>query len=311
MLVQKIEFDLMQNKLDDIRVVQGDTCREIQFEGEDLDGVLSYEDYRYTFNLMKSDGTFVIQDLTNGILIPTEQMEVITGTHYYSVTVKDADDNIVYSGQGAFIVDDNIITEDAIESVAEVNGLVFPDDFLTTDSPVALIDDTDTSADTTWSSIKISGEISGSVAGVIDDNATDSDTTWSSSKISAEIANVNPDIIYSNIAQKIGTWFGRDLWKKTFEDDIASYVNNSYYYHDLPAGAEVVLIEPNYCRYLYGGVWYRIAGYALCVAQGMQVSMEEAADDVARIQALYTIGGSLNGNPVKGAYTVYYTWSNE
>lgn len=197
MLAQKITFDLMQSKLDDIRVVQGDSCREIQFEGSDLDGVLSYEDYTYEFDLMKSDGTFVIQTLSAGILIPTEQMEVITGTHYYSVKIKDADNELVYSGQGAFIVDDNVITEDAIESVAEVNGLVFPDDFLTTDNHFAEIDDTTTSEDSTWSSQKINTEIGNQIEEAIEQ---------------IPIPEVSDDYVL-NEEKKVGSWLGKDLYR--------------------------------------------------------------------------------------------------
>ena len=178
MLSQKITFDLMQSKLDDIRVVQGDSCREILFEGSDLDGVMSYDDYTYEFDLMKSDGTFVIQTLSAGILIPTEQMEVITGTHYYSVKIKDADNELVYSGQGAFIVDDNVITEDAIESVAEVNGLIFPDDFLTVNDHVAFIDDDTVSEDSTWSSDKISEEIESHAGGDVSKTVSGNPVTF-------------------------------------------------------------------------------------------------------------------------------------
>lgn len=50
-----------------------------------------------------------------------------------------------------------------------------------------VIDDTTTSADTTWSSQKISSELDDVVDGVIDDSTTSADSTWSSQKISAEI----------------------------------------------------------------------------------------------------------------------------
>lgn len=310
MLTQIIEGSIMIPKLDDIVMRTGETNRIIIFRLLDGKGeAITAEDYSMEFIMQKPDGNFVIQTLgtiTDGFYLHTvEQMAAVGGVGYYTIRITDNDD-LIYTAHGSVIVDDNTLSDGDIESISEVNGLRFPDDFLTTDSPVALIDDTATSADTTWSSGKISGEISGSVAGLIDDNATDSDTTWSSSKISAELANVNPDIIYSNIAQQIGTWFGRPLWKKTYEDDIASYVNGSYYYHDMPANTRVVMIEPNYCRYRYGGVWYQMAGYELCVAQGMQVTMEAVDDSTARLQAYYSIGGSVNGNPVVGVYTVYY-----
>lgn len=314
MLTQIIEGSIMTPKLDDIVMRTGETNRIIIFRLLDGKGeAITAEDYSMEFIMQKPDGNFVIQTLgtiTDGFYLHTvEQMAAAGGVGYYTLRITD-DDDLIYTAHGSVIVDDNTLSDGDIESISEVNGLRFPDDFLTTDSPVALIDDTDTSTETTWSSNKISGEISSSVAGLIDDNATDTDTTWSSDKISDELGNINPDIIYSNIAQQIGTWFGRPLWKKTFEDDIASYVNGASYYHDLPANTQVVMIEPNYCRYQYGGVWYKLAGYDLCTGQSMHVNMEEASDDTARVRATYTIGGSLNGSPCTGVYTVYYVFTN-
>lgn len=310
MLTQTIMVNLTQSKLSAIIMRSEEKGREIQFEIIDAAGeAVDLTEYAVKFIMLKPDENIVMTDAVGGVVTQTEQMTTAKGAGYYCIRILD-DDTVIYSGQGKVLIDDHVVDDETLQSISEVDGLIFPDDFLTTDSPVALIDDTDTSAETTWSSYKISGEISTSVTGLIDDNSTDTDTTWSSDKISTELGNINPDIIYSNIAQKIGTWFGRDLWKKTFEDDIASYVNGASYYHDLPAGAVVVMIEPNYCRYQYGGVWYKLAGYDLCGGQSMHVKMEETADDVARIQATYTIGGSLNGNPCTGVYTVYYTWSN-
>ena len=310
MLTQTIMVNMTQSKLSAIIMRSEEKGRQIDFEiideaGESVD----LTEYAVKFIMLKPDGNIVMADAVSGVVTQTEQMTTAKGAGYYCIRLLD-DDTVIYSGQGKVLIDDHVVDDETLQSISEVDGLIFPDDFLTTDSPVALIDDTDTSADTTWSSSKISGEISGSVAGLIDDNTTDTDTTWSSDKISSELANINPDIIYSNIAQKIGTWFGNDLWKKTYIDDIASYQNGQSIYHDLPAGADVKLIEPNYCRYQYGGIWYRLAGHDLQTTQTMIVKMEEASDDTARLQAEYTIGNGLNGSPVTGVYTVYYTWSN-
>lgn len=313
MLTQIIEGDIMTPKLDDIVMRTGETNRIIIFRLRDGKGeAITSEDYSMEFIMQKPDGNFVIQTLgtiTEGFYLHTvEQMATAGGVGFYTLRITDNDD-LIYTAHGSVIVDDNTLSDADIESISEVNGLQFPDDFLTTDSPVALIDDTDTSTDSTWSSSKITNEINGSLSNVIDDSVYSDSKTWSSNKIDDAI-NSRPREIYSNIAQRVGTWFGAPLWKKTFEDDIASYVNGATYNHDMPTGARVVMIVPNFVRYFYNNTWYRSAGYELNTNLSMHVKLEYAAEDIARVQAQYLIGPELNGQPVEGYYTVYYTWSN-
>lgn len=262
MVVQKIQFDLMQNKLDDIRIVQGDTCREITFEASDIDGVLSPEDYTFMFQMVKPDHTFIIQTLTDATLKVTEQMGAITGTSYYGIRITDGNDELIYSGQGAFIVDDHVISDSDIESVAEVNGYVFPDDFATTEQIESVVEslgfakiadnhqnltetwssekiadyagvmadrliaDNQIADDHTWSSSKIDYELTGKA--IIDDETTSSVSTWSSSKIEDELDDIEVLDIYSNTEKIVGEWIdGKTLYEKTF---VLNNITGSGYY---------------------------------------------------------------------------------
>ena len=244
MLVQKVKFDLMQSKLDDIRVVQGDSSRQIQFICADIDGEpISPDNYTFTFNLIKPDHTFVIQSLPGDVLTITEQMEAYTGTSYYNLQVKDSNNDIIYSGQGAFIVDDSLITDGDIESVAEVNGYVFPDDFATrgdidemvSDLGFAKIDDSHTVDTATWSSDKISDYVHDSLPGVLDDNEIASDSTWSSAKIADELSNINVLDVYSTSEHLVGKWLdGSDVYEVTFYRNISNLNEKwQFYAHDI------------------------------------------------------------------------------
>lgn len=188
MLTQTIMVNLTQSKLSAIIMRSEEKGREIQFEVIDAAGeAVDLTEYAVKFIMLKPDENIVMTDAVNGVVTQTEQMTTAKGAGYYCIRLLD-DDTVVYSGQGKVLIDDHVVDDETLQSISEVDGLIFPDDFLTTDSPVAMIDDTDTSADTTWSSNKISGEISTSAAGIIDDNATDTDTTWSSDKISSELS---------------------------------------------------------------------------------------------------------------------------
>lgn len=262
MVVQKIKFDFMQSKLDDIRVVQGDTCRDIEFEASDIHGEISPENYTFTFNLLKPDHTFVIVTLPSNILTITEQMWAITGTSYYCIRITDNNNELIYSGQGAFIVDDQVISDSDIESVAEVNGYVFPDDFATTEQIESVVEslgfakiadnrqnltetwssekiadyagvmadrliaDNQIADDHTWSSSKIDYELTGKA--MIDDETTSSVDTWSSSKIADELSEIEVLDVYSTTEKIVGKWIdNKTLYEKTF---VLNNITGSGYY---------------------------------------------------------------------------------
>lgn len=154
-----------------------------------------------TVRILKPDKTFVYvtATLTSGaeeiqefaFYIPEEATQV-SGVGRYDVRIQEnGEDNIIYTAEGRVLIDDDMITDGMIASVAAVNGLVFPDDFLTTETGAAVIDDTTTSENSTWSSDKIAEEITSeiddAITGLIDDSLVDDDSTWSSDKITTEI----------------------------------------------------------------------------------------------------------------------------
>lgn len=96
--------------------------------------------------IAKPDGTFtengveVHTDPDTGectlvITIPT-QATVVKGLAKYSICCYgevETETHLLYSAEGPLWVDDDLITEEMIESVAEVNGYTFPQDFVTID----------------------------------------------------------------------------------------------------------------------------------------------------------------------------------
>lgn len=178
--------------LETIQAVQSDTLREIAFEFYATDAEdavqLDPDEFTVKFDMLKPDNNFVMTTFTDGVIKLSDQITAVTGTGYYCILLMQ-DDEYIYSGNGKIIVNDHVIGSENIDSVSEADGLVFPDDFYTKDTPVAAIDDTTTSDSSTWSSEKIAEEIAaGSGADLIDDTVTSTTKTWSSNKISAEVA---------------------------------------------------------------------------------------------------------------------------
>jgi hypothetical protein len=152
---------MTQTHLEKILTRRYDVGREIKFilyKDELLTDPIDLSDYTVVITVIKPDNNFVIENFVGDTVTITDQMEVVTGTGYYCVHVTK-DNETIYTGQGEFIIDDVLISDEELESISEVNGLRFPDDFLTVDDHVAVIDDDVTSTDKTWSSSKISYEI--------------------------------------------------------------------------------------------------------------------------------------------------------
>lgn len=178
--------------LETIIAVQSDTLREIAFEfyATDVEEAvqLDPDDFTVKFNVLKPDNNFVMTTFTDGVIKLSDQITAVTGTGYYCILLMQ-DDEVIYSGNGKIIINDHVIGSENIDSVSEADGLVFPDDFYTRDTPIAEIDDSATSDSSTWSSEKIAEEIAaGTGADLIDDTVTSVTKTWSSNKISAEVA---------------------------------------------------------------------------------------------------------------------------
>lgn len=96
--------------------------------------------------IAKPDGTFtengveVHTDSDTGectlvITIP-QQATVVKGVAKYSICCYgevETETHLLYSAEGPLWVDDDLITDEMIQSVAEVNGYTFPQDFVTID----------------------------------------------------------------------------------------------------------------------------------------------------------------------------------
>lgn len=178
MLTQTIMVNLTQSKLSAIIMRSEEKGRQIQFEvfneaGEAVD----LNDYAVKFIMLKPDENIVMTDAVNGVVTQTEQMTTAKGAGYYCIRLID-DDTVVYSGQGKVLIDDHVVDDETLQSISEVDGLIFPDDFLTTDTPVAMIDDTETSTDTTWSSSKISDEIEAHAGGDVSKTVSGNPVTF-------------------------------------------------------------------------------------------------------------------------------------
>lgn len=264
MLTQIISGDIMAAKLEDIIMRTGESNRIIIFRLVDGKGeAITAEDYTMEFILQKPDGNFIIQTLgtiTDGFYLHTiEQMAAVKGMGYYTLRISDTDD-LIYTAHGAVIIDDNTLSDGDIESISLVNGLRFPDDFLTTDSPVALIDDGIPADDKVWSSDKTYNTILGEVSTMIDDGSTNDHQTWSSYKINNLISSTQN---YSTSEHIIGKWIdGSNLYAKTYTIS----VNNppaTYTTQIDVNGLNIVKIEKHLAEYLYNNVWYYLVGDSL------------------------------------------------
>ena len=242
--------------------------------------------------ILKPSNNFVIADLTkatleSGSVIFTatlpEQAVTVGGLCYYDVRIEETNSKFIFSATGHMIVDDNVISSGVLEDVSEVNGLVFPDDFITRNDHVAVIDDTDTSTESTWSSSKISGEIADAI----------------------ESIDIPPALEYTAVEKIVGKWFDKDLYAITYVHSTDNYVNGENIYYNLPSGSECISIEPHYCKYLYQGGWYRNTGTDITGCFHVTTD-PDIADNPARIRLSYNIGASLNGSKCESAFTVRY-----
>lgn len=216
MLVQTIQISFSSYAADTIRIHTGETGREILFAPDmEITG-----DYSADFIVVKPDDTFVIAAATIAdgkinVEIP-EQAGAVAGASHYILKIYDSGEVCIYSASGGFMVDDHLLTDSMIESVAEVYGYRFPQDF-------AKIDDDATGTETTWSSEKIAEEIAGATPDIIDDKNVLYDKTWSSEKISYELGQITGLDVYSTAETVVGIWTdGKPIYQKTLISPIPS-----------------------------------------------------------------------------------------
>lgn len=205
MVTQKIVTRLSNDVLPPVRMVSGDVGREIQLEiyaSDDSENPIDLETYYASITIIKPDNTFVIKDFDNDKVELPEQAGAVTGHGYYQIKIYTAGDHQIYTGQGHFIVDDDILSDEMIESIAEVNGYKFPDDFLT---------------DADLREYVTKYELEDALAGIIDDDTTDYNSTWSSYKINEALSNVGTS--YSTEERIVGKWIDgtTDVYEKTYK----------------------------------------------------------------------------------------------
>ena len=153
MVTGKYSITFTDEKAPKINCKYSEVNREIIFTPD----VEVSDSYSVELVIVKPDNTFTVSTgtiLETGEIVVTipSQATVVKGVGQYLIRIFDNTTNI-YSAYGDIWVDDNLLTDDIIESVAEFNGYVFPDDFaLKTEIPE--IDDTETVSDKTWSSEK-------------------------------------------------------------------------------------------------------------------------------------------------------------
>lgn len=176
--------------------------------------------------IAKPDGTFTENDVEVVteedecylILTIPKQATVVKGVAKYSVCCYgevETETHLLYSAEGPLWVDDALITEEMIESVAEVNGYRFPQDFVTLDMIPNLVDTI--------------------IHAIINDDVTTDHSTWSSNKLSTEIDDIydaisglSVDIVYSLTEHKIGKWIdGKDLYEITLDITSPASVNTN------------------------------------------------------------------------------------
>ena len=306
-----------------------------------------------TARIVKPDGTFTITtaELISGpgelqefrFYIP-EAATQVSGIGSYDIRIQeDGEENIVYSAQGRFICDDNMLTDEMIESVAEVNGLIFPDDFATTENMeeiveevarelgFAEIDDNSTTTGTTWSSDKIADEIADSVAGVIDDNSTTTGTTWSSDKIADEIADVIDDnstttgttwssnkiadeiagaggsVNYSTTEHEVGKWVDNNtLYEKTISGSFNN-ASTARTWHDILSAAEVSALNIETFFISSGSFIKDPDGDIYTVPQTTGVSTGSAVGAIISAGKLQMVLEGIGSGTVEYTLTIRYT----
>lgn len=278
MILQKIILPFDAGTADTIYTKQGETGRGIWFDFPFDIPAEELENYKCEFIAVKPDDTFVIEDAglsTHGegegddityhtiaqLTLP-EQVSAAKGTGSYILKVYDYvhDNDLIYSAAGGLYVDDHLLLDSMIESIAEVNGYNFPDDFLTSADLLELIDDSITAEDATWSSHKIDEEITDAAAalqedidGLIDDNSTSADTTWSSQKISDEISALSPTHEFSTTPHVVGKWIdGRDVMECTFYWDGL----NTTYHVEKYVGFSLAWVVQAWVQLTSDWMWY-------------------------------------------------------
>lgn len=250
MITQTIKVDLL-NKVPSEHIIfrQGEVGREIVFD-VCVDGVsVDLDEYDVTFSLYKPDGNFVIVsgtvDNDKVTIEESEQMTVVCGLGYFDLKLTKADE-VIYSYNGFVEIDNPIITNEIIESISEVNGYQFPQDFqekLTAGDNITIIDNV------------ISAEVGESVSITPTQLTGKKIADFTIGENEGSLYAPDSEINYTTEQKKIGKYLEKDLYEKTFSLITKSSGSTEL---DIPTGA----IIRDYNAMLYNSTTYVKANYA-------------------------------------------------
>lgn len=205
--------------------------------------------------IAKPDGTFT----ENGVEVHTDpdtgectlvitipqQATVVKGVARYSICCYgevETETHLLYSAEGPLWVDDDLITEEMIESVAEVNGYTFPQDFVTIDMLSEIIPEAlpaeygfylraaQDTGDPEWAPIDMPypGYGPSDAGKSLTVNADGTGVEWKKSQH-----------VYSTAEQIVGKWIdGSAVYEKTVHIE-----NTTAYFSDYINGAEITNVN--------------------------------------------------------------------
>ena len=212
MIAQELSISFWDSTGPDIIIHQGEKGREIEFipDVELPDGAAAQ------LVIVKPDKTFTISDCTINnhdhiIAEIPEQAGAVIGLAHYIIKITDTD-TLVYSASGGLWVDDALLTDAMIESVAEVNGYVFPDDFLTAADLADYV--TDSELETALQPYALTADLP-----VIAANPSGAATgTLEKLRINNDIFAIpDPIDVYSTTEHIVGRWTdGATIYERTF-----------------------------------------------------------------------------------------------
>ena len=134
MVTQELTIRLDETELPEIRMVSGDVGREIRIEvyaRKDSENPIDLETYSAEITNIKPDNTFIMDNFTINMYELPENAGAVSGKGYYQIKIFTAGTHQIYTGQGPFLVDDMILSDDVIESSSIAFGDRFPEDFAT------------------------------------------------------------------------------------------------------------------------------------------------------------------------------------
>lgn len=194
--------------------------------------------------IAKPDGTFT----ENGVEVHTDpdtgectlvltipkQATVVKGVARYSICCYgevETETHLLYSAEGPLWVDDDLITDEMIQSVAEVNGYTFPQDFVTIDMLSVIIPEalpaeygfylraSQDNGDPEWAAIDIPypGYGPSDAGKALTVNANGTDIEWKST-----------ERVYNTSEHVVGKWIdGKTLYERFVEFNNISIANGS------------------------------------------------------------------------------------